>query len=274
MQQEVITKPRVSGLLIAAHPGPCLVITGITTALADSLGAPPVKGLILVVAALAGQLSIGWSNDAYDAPRDAAAGRVSKPIVRGTATRRSVAFAAGVALVANLVLCAFLGPVASLANIGIVGAGWAYNAGLKATVWSGLAYVVGFGPIPVFAAAVAGTSTSVWLIGAAATLGLGAHFANVLVDLDEDLATGVRGLPQRVAVAHGVRTAKVVAFVLLVGASLMAVAATGRLGIGALVAVGCVLGLAGYGVATAGRRPFLAALAIAIVDVVLMVASA
>jgi 4-hydroxybenzoate polyprenyltransferase len=270
---EVRVAPSLSGLLAAAHPGPCLVITAITVSVASSLGAPAAHAPLIIGAVLAGQFSIGWSNDAYDAPRDTAAGRVAKPIVRGVVTRRAVAVAAGISLVLNLLLCARLGPVASLANLGMVGAGWAYNAGLKATVWSGVAYLVGFGPIPLFAAAVASARTSGWLIGAAATLGLGAHFANVLVDLREDLVTGVRGLPQRIAVAAGERTAKVCAFVLLVAASLMAVASTGRVGLGAVVTIACVLGLAGYGLASAGRRPFYVALAIAVVDVVLMVVS-
>ena len=38
---------------------------------------------------------------------------------------------------------------------------------------------------------------------AAALIGLGAHFANVLPDLAGDRATGVVGLPQRVAAGRG-----------------------------------------------------------------------
>jgi hypothetical protein len=40
---------------------------------------------------------------------------------------------------------------------------------------------------------------SPWAFAAGALLGVAAHFANVLPDLDDDRATGVRGLPQSLA---------------------------------------------------------------------------
>jgi 4-hydroxybenzoate polyprenyltransferase len=47
-------------------------------------------GLLLVTLAVAaGLLSIGWSNDAFDARRDAAAGRTDKPIPMGGISRRA-----------------------------------------------------------------------------------------------------------------------------------------------------------------------------------------
>jgi 4-hydroxybenzoate polyprenyltransferase len=56
-----------------------------------------------------------------------------------------------------------------------------------------------------------------WLVTAGAALGVGAHFANVLADLDDDVATGVHGLPQRV----GTRWSTAIAAVMLLAASVL-----------------------------------------------------
>ena len=66
---------RVRALIIASHAGPSLAITAMATLLAAQ-AAPRGLGPVLVAPAmLAGQLSVGWSNDAFDAPRDAVPGR-------------------------------------------------------------------------------------------------------------------------------------------------------------------------------------------------------
>jgi 4-hydroxybenzoate polyprenyltransferase len=54
-----------------------------------------------------------------------------------------------------------------------------------------------------------------WAIAAGALLGVAAHLANVLPDLGEDAATGVRGLPHHL----GARGTAVTAAALLLGAS-------------------------------------------------------
>ncbi|WP_162952413.1 UbiA family prenyltransferase [Streptomyces hundungensis] len=80
-----------------------------------------------------------------------------------------------------------------------VAAGWAYNLLLKRTVLSPIPYAVGFGSLPAFVTL--GLHPSVWpawwAMAAGALLGVAAHLANVLPDIDDDLASGVRGLPQR-----------------------------------------------------------------------------
>jgi len=261
-------------LLRAAHPGPCVVITAIISALAAKAGAPPATVTVLAFAVLISQFSVGWSNDAFDADHDRAAGRADKPIVAGHIGRRAVAVAAGVALVVGSAAGFFVGTRTALLNLGITAAAWAYNAGLKATVWSGLMYVIGFGPVPAIAASAAHRAPDWWAVGAAATLGLGGHFTNVLADLDADLATGVRGLPQRIAVAAGVTAVRVVGLVLLVAASVMAVLAGADPGGWAQVAgLAVVAVLAGVGLLGRGRAPFRAALGIALVDVALLVLS-
>ena len=77
------TLRRVHGLALACHPGPTLAMTGLSAALVLALGGTGSAAIRLAVCVLAGQLSIGWSNDARDAADDSAAGRSAKPIVRG-----------------------------------------------------------------------------------------------------------------------------------------------------------------------------------------------
>jgi 4-hydroxybenzoate polyprenyltransferase len=213
---------------MAGHPGPCLAITAMA-ALLTAQAAPHGTGPVLAAPAmLAGQLSVGWSNDAFDAARDAAAGRTDKPVAMGLVSRRAVWRAAVIALAASLAMALAISAATALLTLVIVGAAWAYNAGLKSTLASGLAYLAGFGPIPGYA-----TSTLPghpaprwWVTGAAAAVGLGAHFANVLPDLAADRATGVRGLPQQVAARWGTGAVRAVALGLLLAASVALLAAS------------------------------------------------
>lgn len=230
--------------------------------------------LVFSVAVITGEVSIGWSNDAFDAGRDAAAGRTDKPIVAGLISRRSVAIAAGAALGASVVLSYRIGPVAGTVNLIMMMAGWLYNVHLKSTIASGLMYVVGFGLIPVFAASVVRDQlvAKPWVVAAAAMLALGAHFANVLPDLAMDRDTGVRGLPQRVAgIRGGPVLVRFCALLLLLAASVVIVAVPGGRDEGLrLAGLAAAVLLAVIGARASGRTPFFAAIGIAILDVVLL----
>ena len=57
-------------LALACHPLPTVAVTAISAGLAALAGLGLERGLLLVTAILAGQLSIGWSNDSIDAARD------------------------------------------------------------------------------------------------------------------------------------------------------------------------------------------------------------
>lgn len=148
---------------------------------------------------LVGQLSVGWSNDAIDAPLDARAGRADKPIATGALTRNTVASAAVVALVIDIPLSLSLGWRAGGLHLAAVALAWSYNLGLKRTVASPVPYAVAFGLAPtVVAAMLAGhPGPNPGLVVAGAACGVAAHFANTVGDVAEDAATGVRGLPQR-----------------------------------------------------------------------------
>lgn len=266
---------RVRALMIASHPGPSLAITAMAALLAAE-AAPHGTGPVLTAPAmLAGQLSVGWSNDACDARRDAAAGRTDKPAATGAISVRAVWRAAFAALAAALAMSLAISAATALILAVIIGAAWAYNLGLKSTPWSGVMYLAGFGPIPAYAAStLPGHPAPGWPVTlAAALVGLGAHFANVLPDLAADQATGVRGLPQLVALRCGATAVRAVALVLLIGASVLLLLAAGaarRWVAVAGLAAAAVLGIAGA--RGSGRVPFLAALGIAAVDVVVFAA--
>ena len=265
---------RVRALLIASHPGPSLAITAMATVLAAE-AAPAGFGPVLVAPAmLAGQLSVGWSNDACDAARDVAAGRTDKPVARGEISVRSLWVAAVVSVVAALAMSAAI----SLLTMGIlallVGAGWAYNLGLKSTPWSGVMYLLGFGPLPAYAASTlpGQPAPRFWVCVAAALVGLGAHFVNVLPDLTADLSSGVRGLPQLVAARWGPGAARAAALLLLLSASALLVVEASPARRWVAVVGLCLSGvLAVAGAVGTGRTPFRAALAIAGADVAVFV---
>ena len=264
-------------LLLSCHPAPALAVTVIATLLAVAAGASARTVALVALAFGAGQLSIGWSNDWVDAARDVAVGRTDKPVATGSVTRTAVGAAAVLAAAAAVPLSLALGVAAGLAHLVGVASGWAYNLGLKSTTWSWLPYAVTFGLLPaVVTLALPGSPLPPpWAVAAGALLGVGAHLVNVLPDLADDAATGVRGLPHRL----GRRASSLLAPAVLTAASLLVVlgppGAPGVAGWAALalvVALGCV---AAGSATTSGRRrlPLLATAAVAVVDVVLLLSS-
>lgn len=258
---------RVRVLVGAAHGGPALAVTVLAGLLSVAQGLDPASTAVLVAAVLAGQLSIGWSNDLVDRTRDRAAGRDDKPLTTEDGSVALVRVACGVAVVACLVLSFALGPAAGIAHVLCVASAWAYNLGLKATVWSWAPYAVSFGGLTAVVTLADGEVPPWWWPVGAALLGVGAHLLNVLPDLADDAATGVRGFPHRL----GPRRIAPVAAIVLVGASaVVLVGAEPPLAATIAVAV-LVLALAVVIVAGTGRLPFLAAVGIALVDALLLV---
>ncbi|GAA2416106.1 UbiA family prenyltransferase [Streptomyces coeruleofuscus] len=262
--------PRGLALLAAAHGGPALAVTAVTGLLAFRGGLHPLDAAAVTAAVFTGQLTIGWGNDLLDLARDRAVGRTDKPLAVGTLPAGWVARALVVAALASLVLSALAGWRSALVNVVLAtGAGHAYNAGLKATPWSWVPYTCGFGMLPsvVTLAASPPHWAPWWMTAAGAALGVGAHLLNVLPDLADDEATGVRGLPHRI----GERPSRALAAVLLTAASALAV--TGPAGsppAWAWAALALVTGLAVLTWSGRGRAPFRAAVTIALLDVVLL----
>lgn len=265
---------RVARLLLAAsHPGPVVAVTVLTALLAYGYRLEPSRALLVTAAVLAGQLTIGWSNDLLDLDRDRATGRRDKPLARGDLHPRVVRAALVVAALGALVLSLACGLAAAVVHLVlVVGSGWAYNLGLKRAEASFVPYAVGFGALPhvVTLTSVGTSAVEVWVTAAAALLGVGVHLLNVLPDLADDAATGVVGLPHRLGEAR-LRFAAAVALlaatlVCLLGPDLPAVAIV----VGALVAV-ALTGVVWRG---RGRVPFVGAIAVATLDVVLLVVGA
>ena len=224
MRAEVVRVPpgpwqRVRAMALATHLGPTVAVTTVATLLALAAGVTGWRVGLVGLAVLAGQASIGWSNDWLDADRDRAVARADKPVVQGALSPTGLRSAALVAVVVAVALSLALGVVPGLLLLGVVAGGWAYNAGLKRTAASLLPYLVAFGSLPagVVAAAPGTPAAPWWLVGAGAALGGAAHLANVAPDLEDDLATGVRGLPHRL----GATASAVCGALLLGGASLM-----------------------------------------------------
>ncbi len=184
----------------STHPGPTLVVSALALALGIAVGLEPWRLVLLTLAVFCGQLSIGLSNDAIDAPRDRAVGRTDKPIARGDVSERVAWGAALGALAAALVLSAPLGFGMLAAHAVFLASAWSYNAGLKSTPVSIVPFLVSFGIFPSLATlALPDPSVAApwgWIAGAA--LGAAQHLTNVLPDLDDDRRTGVRGLPHRI----------------------------------------------------------------------------
>ncbi|WP_158863941.1 UbiA family prenyltransferase [Leifsonia sp. AG29] len=232
---------RGTALLLASHPGPTLVVTAVATGLGFGVGLPPGRLALLALAILLGQLSVGWSNDWLDAARDREVRRTDKPAARGDVPEAVVRTAAFVALAAALLLTLPLGFGAFVAHAIAIGGGWAYNLGLKSTVWSWVPFAVSFGILPaiVTAALPEPQLPAWWVFGAGALLGVAAHITNVLPDLEDDARTGISGFPHRL----GPRPSGLLAFGALAGATVLITFGPG-LPVRPVLIVGLVIGLA------------------------------
>ncbi|WP_242606938.1 UbiA family prenyltransferase [Protofrankia symbiont of Coriaria ruscifolia] len=262
---------RAAAMVRACHPEPTATVTAVATALAATTGRS-MAGLVAVASAvLAGQLSIGWSNDYIDRSRDATTARPDKPVARGDLPAWAVGRAALVAAAVCVPLSFASGLPAGAAHLVGVACGWAYNLGAKATASSVVPYTAAFGLLPVFV--VAGLPghpvPPVWLVAAGGMLGTGAHFANTLPDLNDDERTGVRGLPHRL----GARASALLAAGLLTAASALLALGPWPPSRPALAGFAVCVGLATAGVAPGGRRAFRVTMLLAALDAALLIAA-
>lgn len=259
-------RSRAWPLLAAAHPGPAFAVTAVTVLLAPSLGVSGGRLVVLAVAALAGQLSVGWSNDAIDADRDRRAGRTDKPIATGRISARTVHAASLLALGGTIAASLACGMRAGLVHLGCVTAGWLYNLGFKSTIWSWAPFAAAFAGLPIVVASTAQPPAMPpgWMIAAGALLGIGAHLLNVLPDLDDDRRTGIRGAAHRLG---PVWSARLASLVLAAASILIVVAAPIRPASVAIVVLLATLTLAAIPMRSSGRAAFRASIAIAVIDV-------
>ena len=205
---------RASALARSTHPGPGIAVTVVAMLLGVAVGLEPWRVAVLGVAMLLDQSSVGLSNDWIDADRDRAVGRDDKPVARGEIPMHVVRAAAWITAGAALLLTLPLGLAATAAHLVALGSAWAYNAALKNSPVSVLPYALSFGLLPALASLARPVPALPvwWAVSAGALLGVAAHFANVLPDLDDDRETGIRGLPHRL----GLRASIVITWVALV----------------------------------------------------------
>ena len=200
-------------LLRASHFGPTFAVTLVSFLLAVSLWWEG-PAYVIAFGVFLGQLLVGWSNDLNDYQDDLKHNRANKPLVSGQLSTKKLKLAikivAPMALVFNL-----FGPLGfkggSLYLFG-VGMGVAYNFYFKSTLLSPLPYALAFAALVSSIVIATDQAVPIWLIAAGAILGVAAHFANVLKDLDQDLASGIKGLPQRL----GKKNSRIICGVLLI----------------------------------------------------------
>lgn len=260
----------VRGLVAACHPGPTLVVTAAITGLALSLGRGPLGSLWVLLAVLSGQLSVGWANDAYDAERDRQAQRWDKPVVRGWVSERTLWVAAATAATACLPLSILAGGViGGAAHIIAVASAWAYDLWLKTTLWSFVPYLVSFGLVAPFLTygLTPPQPPAGWAIATLSLIGLGAHLANGIPDIDTDRATESHGLAARLGVQQSATLAVVA---LLTATALLA----GHLDLPPNAAIALLTSLAAVSVLAAttagGRHLFRVVMLLALTDALLL----
>ncbi|MEU4152971.1 UbiA family prenyltransferase [Streptomyces sp. NPDC026659] len=271
-EQSTILVRTTSALAGACHPGPLVAVTALTAALAVTAGQEPGLCLLTTGAVLTGQLSIGWCNDAVDARRDSATGRRGKPVADGAIEAGQVWTAACAALAVCVPLSFACGWSAGAVHLTAVAAAWAYDLRLKATRWSWAPYAVAFAALPAFVTLGLPERPwpAWWVLAAGALLGVGAHLGNVLPDIRGDVATGVRGWPQRLGPG---RVRLLLPVPLVTASALLALGPAGPPGarqVAALAGAG-LIAVAG---AVLGRRreraAFTTAVAVAALDVALL----
>jgi heme o synthase len=271
----------VLAMVRASHPEPAVAVTLVSGLLAWGVGHQATAIGWIMATVLASQLAIGWVNDWLDAGCDAAVGRRDKPLVTGALRRPVVAIAGLLAAILTPLPALAVGPAAAGCAAIALGSALLYNWPLKSTPLSVLPYAVSFGSLPAFVVlALPGSPAPPgWLVAAGALLGGGAHFANALPDLADDLRTGIRGLPQRIG-ATGSRLAA--AGLLFAATVVLVLGPPGPptwFGVAAGAAAAVVLPVGWYGgrvAAARGDRPvavFRAVMLVAVIDVGLLVAS-
>ena len=205
-------------LLRASHIGPTAAVTFISFLLATSLWWEG-PAFVIAFGIFLGQLLVGWSNDLNDYPDDLKHNRTVKPLVSGEITSKQLLRAIKICAPFTLIFNLFgpLGIKGGLLYLFGVGMGVAYNFYFKSTLFSPLPYALAFAALVSSIVISTDRTPPIWLITCGALLGVAAHFANVLKDLDQDLESKIKGLPQRL----GKKVSRIICASLLIGTTLI-----------------------------------------------------
>lgn len=268
-------------LLRASHPEPGAAVTAAATLLAIGVGHSAAGAALVGLTILATQLAVGWTNDWLDTERDIAVGRTDKPLATGAVSRRAVGIAGLAAAAATPLLGLASGLPAAVTVTAALVSALLYNWPLKFTPASVVPYAFSFAALPAFVilALPDAPRPPLWIVAAGGLLGAGAHFANVLPDLDDDERTGVRGLPHRIGPAWSRAAAAGLLFAATVTLVFGPPGRPSWYGIAAVAAAVVVLPAGWYAgrlASSRGARPvavFRAVLVVALIDVLLLVTS-
>ena len=206
---------RIIGLLRASHFGPNLLVTFISLFFAQLYWWEG-PAYVIAIGVFCGQLVVGWSNDAIDYKDDLLHNRQKKPLVSGQISLRLLQNSLHAVLPLAIVINLF-GPLGFVGGgLSIFAIGWAvaYNFYFKFTIFSWLPFAIAFGSLPSCMALSKEQTPELWMWLGGALLGTAAHFLNVIKDMDQDQASGIKGLPQRV----GTRASVIAAIVLIASA--------------------------------------------------------
>jgi 4-hydroxybenzoate polyprenyltransferase len=199
---------KLKGLLKATHFGPTLIVTSISYAFAVYYWWEG-PALVIAFGVFTGQLVVGWSNDLYDLDDDLKHQRTEKPLVSGLITKeylqKWLRFMVPFSFIANL-----LGPLGikgGLVYMLGVACGVAYNFYFKFSFLSPLPYAIAFAALPSCIAISKDVTPPTWMWLGGALFGMAAHFINVLKDMKEDQASGIKGMPQRLGQTKSIAAA-------------------------------------------------------------------
>lgn len=256
----------------AAHPFPSLAVTAAATLLATGAGNSASTCVLVAAAVLAGQLSVGWSNDRIDLDRDRRVGHPGKPVAAGEVSLWSVNVAIVLAVVATVVLSLLLGWRAGGAYLVAVAAAWAYNAWLKRTWLSWLPYTVGFALLPAVAtfALPDRPAPAGWVVAAAGLVGTAVNFVNALPHLADHPLSDVHGAPDRL----GAHVSLLIGAGLILASSVVVAVLPPRAPDAlswaqlAVTVIGSGVGVVYFWPRAAGRAPFYGLMAIAPVQLI------
>jgi 4-hydroxybenzoate polyprenyltransferase len=153
---------------------------------------------VIALTVFCGQLVVGWTNDLVDLPLDQKEGRTNKPMVDGKLSPKTVKRATWVALFFVTLFSLFgpMGIIGGLVHLFGVGSGVAYNFYFKSNRFSFVPYVISFAALPASITLSRHEVPQLWLLISGSSLGVAAHFANVVKDMERDRAAGIMGLPQ------------------------------------------------------------------------------
>ena len=185
-------------LLRACHIGPTSAVTLISYLLATALWWEG-PALVIAFGIFLGQLLVGFTNDLYDYADDLKHNRSEKPLVNGQLSTKRLIRAIKIVTPLTILVNLFgpLGFKGGLIYLLGVGLGVSYNFYFKFTLFSFLPYALAFAALVGCIVVATDRSAPFWLLISAASLGVAAHFANVLKDIEKDLQSGINGLPQR-----------------------------------------------------------------------------